>query len=197
MFQSLHDYLYHYTATGGIGLKGTGILVGLALIITHFVALRKADDMRAFLKTFPRNYKWGVILLSIAFVWGMMCLSYMDMGEFFYLRPWFLWAVPISFGLVLYYVREFLSVRALGCVLLLVAGPVLQSAFLQEPASRLLLPILAYAAWILPGLYCVGMPFLLRDAITWVTASNARWQAASLGGIAYGVLVLLAAVLFW
>jgi hypothetical protein len=197
MFQSLHDFLYHYTPTGGVGLKSTGIVVGIALIITHLIAWMQGDAAKAFLKAFPRTYKWGVILGSIAFLWGMMCLNYMDMGEFFYLRPYFLWIVPISFVLVLVYVPEFLSVRALGCLLLLLAGPVLQAAFLQPPATRLLLPVLAYSAWIIPGMYCVGMPFLLRDAIGWITATPQRWLAACAGGVVYGVLILIAAIVFW
>ena len=76
--------------------------------------------------------------------------------------------------------REFLAVRALGCLLLLVAGVVLQAAFQQPPVSRLLLPALAYA-WIIAGLYFVGMPFLMRDAVNWVTASAIRWKMAVVG----------------
>jgi hypothetical protein len=197
MLQSLHDYLYHYNATGGIPLKGTGIVVGLALLITHLLALWKQEATKAFLKAFPRNYLCGVVLLSIGFVWGMLCLSYMDMGEFYWLRPKFQFIVPVGFVLVLLYVKEFLAVRALGSLLLLIAGVVLQAAFLQPPATRLLLPILAYGAWIIPGLYFVGMPYLMRDWIAWLTATDDRFKAASLGGAVYGALVLLCAVIWY
>jgi hypothetical protein len=77
--------------------------------------------------------------------------------------------------------------------MLLAAGPVLAAAFLQPQTSRLLLPILAYA-WIFAGMFFVGMPFLLRDAITWVTATDARWRLAVWSGIVYGVALLLAAL---
>jgi len=195
-FHELHDWLYHYEETGGIPLKGTGIVVGLALIVSHLVALLKAADVKKHLIDFPRNYTWGVALMTIGLGWAMMCMNYMDMGEFHTLRSKFLIVIPVAYVLVLIYVKEFLSVRALGGLMLLVAGIVLQAAFQQPPLSRLLLPALAYV-WIIAGLYFVGMPYLMRDLVSWVTASDLRWRAASVGGIAYGALVLVAALLWW
>ncbi len=196
MLEDLYNYLYHQEETGGIPLKGTGILVALALIAGHVMALLKGGQAQAFLKGFPRNYAWGVALLSIDFVWGMMCLSNMDMGEFYTLRNYFLYLVPVGFVLVLVYVKEFLAVRALGTLLLLIAGIVLQAAFLQPQVSRLLLPIISYV-WIIAGLFFVGMPFLMRDWVTWVTGSPLRWKAATVGGVAYGAVLLVAALLWY
>ncbi|TDU81413.1 hypothetical protein EI77_00721 [Prosthecobacter fusiformis] len=193
MLTDLHNYLYHLEPSGGIPLKPTGIVLGLALLATHLWAWKNADTAKAFLKGFPRNYFWGVVLLSIGFAWGMMCLFNMDMGEFFFLRKWFLMLVPIGFVLVLMYVKEFLAVRALGSLMLLAAGPVLAAAFLQPQVTRLLLPILAYA-WIIVGMFFVGMPFLMRDWITWLLAKPVRWSVAVWGGIGYGALLLLLAI---
>ena len=193
MFEDLYHYLYHQNETGGIPLKGTGICVALALIISHVFAFLKAGQVQAFLKAFPRNYMWGVILLSIDLVWGLMCLANMDMGEFYNLRSWFLYLVPVGFVLVLMFVREFLSVRALGALMLLVGGIVLEAAFLKPQITRLLLPVIAYV-WIIAGMYFVGMPYLMRDWVAWVTAKPARWRLATLGGIAYGALLLVVAL---
>jgi hypothetical protein len=196
MFEALYLYLYHLTPDGGIPMKGTGIVLGLALLGSHLYAYLNPEPAKAFLRDFPRNYPWGVILLTIGFIWSMMIIQHMDMGEFFHLRRWFLLIVPAGFVGVLFYVREFLSVRALGSLMLLAAGPVLCSAFLQPQTSRLLLPILAYA-WIIAGMFFVGMPFLMRDAIDWVTGNAARWKLAALSGIAYGGLLLAAAIAFY
>ena len=196
MLQDLYQYLYHQNETGGIPLKGTGITVALALLAGHAYALLNGGKTQAFLKAFPRNYPWAVILLTIDFIWGMMCLANMDMGEFYTMRPWFLYLVPVGFVLVLVFVKEFLAVRALGALLLLVGGAVLEAAFLKPQMSRLLLPIIAYA-WIIAGLYFVGMPFLMRDGITWITAKPQRWNLAVFGGLAYGAVMLAAAVLWY
>ena len=196
MFQDLYDYLYHQADQGGIPLKGTGIVLGVLLLAVHLVALLKSETTQSFLKQFPRNYKWGVILLSIDFAWSMLIMSNMDMGEFFNLRTKFLFVLPVAFVLVLIFVKEFLAVRALGALMLLVSGPVLTAAFLQPPASRVLVPILAYA-WIIAGMYFVGMPFLMRDWVNWVTQTTGRWKLATLGGVAYGAVMLVVAVVAW
>ena len=68
MFQGLYEYLYHQNPTGGIPMKGTGILLGLALLSSHSWALVRGESTKAFLKDFPRNYPWGVVLLTISFI---------------------------------------------------------------------------------------------------------------------------------
>ncbi len=196
MFADLYDYLYHQNPTGGIPLKGTGIAVALALIVSHVWGLKNSPKAQDFLKSFPRAYPWGVALLSIDMLWAVFALANMDMGEFFNMREEFIFATVAGYVGVLIYVREFLAVRALGALLLLVAGPVLTAAFLQPQASRLLLPILAYA-WIIVGMYFIGMPFLMRDWTSWIVAKPQRWKLAMYAGIGYGALLLAAAVLFY
>lgn len=196
MFADLYDYLYHQAPTGGIPLKGTGIAVALALILSHAWALKNKVRTQAFLKAFPRTYQWGVILLTIDFLWSEFALANMDMGEFFNMRDKFMLIVAGGYVAVLIYVKEFLAVRALGALMLLVAGPVLTAAFLQPQISRLLLPILAYV-WIIVGMFFIGSPFLLRDWVNTMIAKPQRWNLAVYGGIAYGVALLTAAILFY
>lgn len=196
MFRDLYDYLYHLAPTGGIPLKGTGIVVALALILSHGWALNNTAKTQAFLKTFPRTYSWGVILLTIDFLWSEFALVNMDMGEFFNMRDKFMMIVAAGYVAVLIYVKEFLAVRALGALLLLVAGPVLTAAFLQPQVSRLLLPILAYV-WIIVGMFFIGMPFLMRDWVNTLISKPQRWNLAVYGGIAYGIVLLACAILFY
>lgn len=196
MFRDLYDYLYHLAPTGGIPLKGTGIVVALALILSHGWALNNTAKTQAFLKAFPRTYSWGVILLTIDFVWSEFALVNMDMGEFFNMRDKFMMIVAGGYIAVLIYVKEFLAVRALGALLLLVAGPVLTAAFLQPQTSRLLLPILAYV-WIIVGMFFIGMPFLMRDWVDSLISKPQRWNLAVYSGIAYGAVLLVAALLYY
>lgn len=193
MFADLYDYFYHQNPTGGIPLKGTGLVVALGLILSHVWALKNTAATQAFLKSFPRAFHWGAILLTIDVIWSVFALSNMDMGEFFNMRQYFMMVVAAGGIGMIIYVPEFLSVRALGCLMLLAASPVLYAAFMQPQTSRLLLPILAYA-WIIAGMYFIGMPYLMRDAISWLTAKPGRWNAAVYGGIGYGVLMLATAI---
>ena len=93
------------------------------------------------------------------------------------------------------YVPEFLAVRALGMLLLLAAEPLLESAVLRNEPSRLLLVVLAYA-WVIAGLFNVGMPYLLRDALQWLTARPIRLKSGALAGAAYGLALVVCAVAF-
>ncbi|WP_193213025.1 hypothetical protein [Luteolibacter marinus] len=187
-------------------LFGTGIAVGLWLVAVHAFMLAKPDAAQAFLKKFPRNQKLGRAILAFGLLWfwfivapagkGPMNFLAMDLGEFEPVKKHLFYLVPLSILAVGIAVKEFLSVRALGLLGLMVAAPMLDAAFLKDPQSRLLIPILAYAI-IIKSLYCVGMPYLFRDAVTWATASQKRWQLLSAGGLAYGIAVLACAFLFW
>jgi hypothetical protein len=196
-FQELYDWIFRQNPDNtGISLKATGIVVGLLLLGKHLWALLQAPQAMKMAVDFPRNRAWGIALLFVDMVWSLFLVTHMDMGEFFTWRQWVTILVPVSFVLVVVYVPEFLAVRALGTLLLLIAQPVLSAAFLREPASRLLLSILAYA-WIFAGMFMIGMPYLMRDLITWLTKTSGRWKMAALAGAAYGVLVLVCALVFY
>jgi hypothetical protein len=57
-------------------------------------------------------------------------------------------------------------------------------------------PIFAYAM-LTASLFCVGMPYLFRDAVTWVTADQKRWTRLSFAGLGYGIATLVCAFAFW
>lgn len=196
MFADLYDYLYHQNPAGGIPLKGTGIVVALVLILTHVWGLKNSTKAQVFLKAFPRTFQWGVILLTVDMLWSVFALANMDMGEFHNMRRIFMLVTFAGYVAVVMHVKEFLAVRALGALMLLAAGPVLTAAFLQPQTSRLLLPILAYA-WIIVGMYFIGMPYLMRDWVDWFFARPQRWKLAMFGGLGYGAVLLVAAVLFY
>lgn len=192
--QDLYDWIFHQRTDGaGLPMKTVGILLGLLLLASHLWAWRNADKSMALAKAFPRNRVAGIVLLTLCLLWSLFLVACMDMGEFFTWRTRILMLLPVTFLLVILYVPEFLAVRALGSLLLLAAMPVLSAAFLQPQISRLLLPVLAYA-WIIGGMFFVGMPYLLRDGIQWVSQSRARWQMATLGGAVYGAALLIAAL---
>ncbi len=193
--QSLYDYIFHQQPDGGgLPMKAVGMILGLALLLSHVWAIIRAEQTMAFAKVFPRHRVAGIAILVVCMVWSWFLVSCMDMGEFFTWRRWLMMLVPISFFLVVTFVPEFLAVRALGTLLILAASPVLHAAFLHPQISRLLLPILAYV-WAIAGMFLVGMPYLLRNAIEWVTKTEARWKAAAIGGAAYGAILFVAAVL--
>lgn len=185
----------------------TGLLLALWLIAIHAFALAKPIQVQAFLKKFPRNQMIGQILLAIGLAWfflligdsdgrGIFNVLAMDLGEFNVHKRLMRVAVPVSLILVAMSVRDFLAVRALGLLGLMVAYPLLEAAFLKDPVSRLLVPLFAYAL-LTASLFWVGMPYLFRDAVDWATATRRRWTGLAAGGLAYGLIILLSALVFW
>jgi hypothetical protein len=190
------EFVYELLYRPGIPLQIMGLLVGLWLVGTHGYALLRPDQTADFLKKFPRNEKIGIILNVIGFVWTYIVWTKMDLGEFS--RAERLGQVALIAGCygMITYVKEFIAVRSLGFLLILATAPILISAFLKEPTTRLLLVAFAYAASLV-GMFWVGMPYLLRDWIDWVLADRERLRYGAIGGISYGALILLCAVCFW
>ena len=189
-----------------IPLFTAGLLLGVWLVGSHALMLAKPALVQGWLKKFPRHNLSGQIILGIGLAWfwllvapegmGKLSALRMDLGEFNNIKPILRLLVPASLVLVSMSVRDFLAVRALGLLGLMVAAPLLDAAFLKDPASRLLIPIFAYAL-LTAALFWVGMPYLFRDAVSWVTATPGRWRAACLCGLAYGAATLVCAFAFW
>ncbi|MDX2080713.1 MAG: hypothetical protein SFU53_08000 [Terrimicrobiaceae bacterium] len=177
-------------------LQVTGLAAGLLLVVAHAIALARPEPVSAWLQTFPRSRGPAAVLLVVAAVWSFVLVRSIDLGEFTPLRMPMLVAIVVGAILAWIYVPEFLAVRALGMVLLLAAEPLLESAVLRDEISRLILVLLAYA-WAIGGLFLVGMPYLLRDAIHWVTKTPGRFRIAAGAGLAYGIILLICAAVMW
>lgn len=177
-------------------LQVTGLATGLLLVLAHAFALARPEPVTHWLRAFPRSRGPAAVLLVVAAVWSFVLVRTIDLGEFTPLRNPMLVAIVAGAILAWIYVPEFLAVRSLGMVLLLAAEPLLESAVLRTELSRLLLVVLAYV-WAVGGLFLVGMPYLLRDAIAWVTRPPGRFRLAAAGGLVYGLALMAFALFFW
>ena len=130
-----------------LSLFTIGLILGVWLIASHLLMLAKPAMVQGFLHKFPRDLMLGQILLGIGLAWfwlliapegmGKLSALAMDLGEFNGAKPLLRILVPVSLVLVSISVRDFLAVRALGLLGLMVASPMLEAAFLKEPVSRL------------------------------------------------------------
>ncbi len=190
-------------------LVQVGWPVAIYLISSHLFMLFKPDFSKAWLKKLPRNYNAGVIVICLAMSWFWLLLApeqnsvmpllselSRNLAEFNALKPILRLVVPVfCIGMCLY-VREFLFVRGLGMLTLMAAGPLLQGAMFKDEPTRILIPLFAYAILIF-GMFCVGMPYLFRDLVNWVTADNKRWNLAVGAGLLYGIAVLVCTITLW
>ena len=177
-------------------LQTAGLVTGVALLIAHFIALCRSEETRKWLKQFPRSRSMGTLLIALAAIWSFLLITGMDLGEFTRLRNVMLVAIVAGAFLAWKYVEEFLAVRAIGMLALLAAEPLLEAAFMRPETTRLLLVLLAYV-WIINGLFWVGMPWLMRDQIAWLTAKTPRFRAAVWAGLLYSGALIVCAALLW
>ena len=185
-----------YQKLYSLDLQTVGIAVGVALLLSHLIALAREKQVVPWLKKLPRNQPFGVGLMTLNFFWVFVIWTEMDLGEFYRFERAVQLVILFGYLGVIFMVTEFIAVRAIGMFLILVAAPLLDAAFLKNPDTRLLLVLLAYVGAV-AGMFLVGMPYLLRDAIDWVADNAKRWRSAALAGAAYGALLLVCALLFF
>ncbi len=187
-------------------LQPTGIVVAALLIIFHLWMILKSPSAMAFLKKFPRNYKAGKIIMGIGMTWFWLLIIpdkfffkspiAMDLQDFNSLKTIMALGVPLIAYLIITECKEFLAVRGLGLVLLMAAAPMLGAAWQEPHTFKILLPLYAYAM-VTKALFMVGMPYLTRDLITWATANPGRFKSLGVAGLAYGIAMLVCAILYW
>jgi hypothetical protein len=186
--RSIDAMIYHFS------LQIAALFAGAILCLLGAVGFAMEGSARSVLARFPRSRGAGIVLLAIGLIWSFWLVSTMEMGEFSAFRRPFLFALPIGFFLTLRYVDEFLAVRALGILALLMAEPLLDAAFFRYESSRLVLTVLAYLLVVL-GLTWVMVPYKLRDQINWFSETTARWRGISVFGFAYGATLIALAFL--
>jgi hypothetical protein len=173
-----------------LSLGAAFLLTGALLLVLGALALALPRAATEKLLAFPRSRMAGLVLLLGAALWSFYLISTIDLGEFDKFRPFAKIAIPVASLLTAAYVEELLAARALGMLLLLAAEPVLESAFLQPEVSRLFLVTFTYIA-IVFGMFWIGMPYVLRDQVRWLTAET--WRLRLLAGLlaGYGALLLI------
>ena len=180
----LHPY------DGMIPLSVAGYILGTVLLLAHLYALVKRRQVQALLLASPRNHLLAQILLAGGLFWffllvapeGLGVLSRFRVGlaEFEGIRWLLQLACPVFLVLMVTQVKNLLFPRALGIFGLMVAAPLLSAAFLQEPVTRLLIPIWCYIVIFLSILW-IGKPYLYRDMVNKICSKPTWWTPLCLG----------------
>ena len=118
----------------------------------------------------------AVITFGGSGLWFLYTLSQLGESDFGNIKG-LLMAVFGGAGiLAFFYLSDFLSVRGLCVFSLLLSREFLDSAFMQEPASRLVLVSLTYAL-VVAALYLGAVPYRLRDFLTFLYEKPKRARA--------------------
>jgi len=177
-----------------VSLKWTAIIIGLIALAGHLPPALAPARFGPILKSLPRNYPLGVVLMLAATLWFVVLTDVMDLGEISNVRTTLMTIWGVAGVLVVIFVPVFLAARGLGCLLLLGASVVLDAAYLTQTPASYVIKILAYY-WVIAGMVLVYSPHLWRDAIGYVTATPGRLRLFAWPGVIFG-LVLIALGIF-
>jgi hypothetical protein len=171
-------------------LSTLAIALGLVFSLPQFYGLLKPSAFAATMRKFPRSELWGFILMGIGTVWFLWNLNNESISDFAAYKS----VMLVGFGavglLTCIFVRDFLAVRGLAIVLLLLAKLMLDTARWHDSEWRLVISTWAYI-WIIAGMWFTISPWRLRDLIQWSTANERRVRLGSALRLSLGALVVI------
>lgn len=171
-------------------LSTLSILLGSLVALVNLCGVLKPAQFGAALRKFPRNTSVGTVLTLLGAGWFVWNLSQESISDFENLKP-YLFALFIAVGLgTCIFVRDFLAVRGMAVVMLLLAKTMVDTARWVESDWRLVIVSWAYLM-VLAGIWFTISPWRLRDIINWKTANENRTRFLSAVRCAFGVFVLI------
>ena len=177
------------TMTYFVSLKITAIIIGLLAFIGHLPPALAPAKFGPILRSLPRNYPLGIVLMLAATAWFTTLTGLMDLGEISSARIQLMCVWAVAGVLVVIFVPGFLAARGLGCLLLLAAALVLDAAFLATTPWRFVMTLMAYY-WVVAGMVLVYSPHLWRDAINYVTQTPRRLSLFAWPGVLFGAALV-------
>ena len=121
------------------------------------------------------------------FLWNLNAESISDFADY---KKWMLLGFGTLGAATCVYVPDFLAVRGLSIVLLLVGKLMLDTARWHDSQWRLVIATWAYI-WIVAGMWFTISPWRLRDIILWHTANEKRVKIGSAVRLAFGLFVVV------
>ena len=173
--------------------QSTYLFAFLLLALGIPFAFMQSFEKYAF--AFLRSTKASIVTFGGSGLWFLYILSQLGESDFGNIKG----MLMIVFGgagiLAFFYLNDFLSVRGFSVFALLIAREFLDSAFMQEPTSRLVLVSLTYVL-VVVALYLGAVPYRLRDFFTYLYEKPIR---ARLFGISLclGAIALLISSLMY
>ena len=168
------------------------ILLGAGMSVPQIYSLTKPAQFAATARKFPRNLPAGIALMLLAtagFIWNVNIEPIADFSAY---KP----AMMIGFAAVgvlsCIYVQDFLAVRGLAVIMLLLAKLMVDTGrpHLGQSAWVLVIQVWAYLL-VIAGIWFTVAPWKLRDVLNWATANESRIIVGSSIRLAFAVFVML------
>ncbi len=173
-----------------LNLSILAIVLGLGLGLPQVYGLMNPNGFAAAVRKFPRSLPWGYALMLLGTAWFLLNLSQESIADF---AAWknllFLGFAAVGIGSCMF-VQDFLAVRGLAVVLLLLAKLMVDSGRPHLAQTPLVLVLQAWAyLLVFAGIWLTVSPWRLRDALNWATANEKRIKLGCSIRLACGLFV--------
>jgi hypothetical protein len=173
-------------------LSTLSILLGLGLAVPQVYGLTKPAAFAAAARKFSRSLPLGVLLMLLGTAWFLWNLGQESISDFAAFKP----HMMVFFGAVgvgaCIFVQDFLAVRGLAVVLLLLAKLMVDTGRPMLPVTHWALVIQTWAyVLVLAGIWLTISPWRLRDFLNWATANEQRVRIGSAARLAFGLFIVV------
>jgi hypothetical protein len=168
------------------------ILLGLGVSVPQIYALTKPKQFTAAARKFPRNLPVGVVLMLLATAWFVWNVNVEPIADFSVFKPYMIAGFVAVGVLTCIFVQDFLAVRGLAVVLMLLAKMMVDTGRPHLGATPWVLVIQIWAyLLVVAGVWFTVTPWKLRDILNWATATEDRIRIGSAIRLAFAVFVLI------
>jgi len=161
--------------------------------LPQIYGLLKPAAFAAGVRKFPRSLPCGVGLMLLGTVWFVWNLNLESISDFAAWKPVLLAGFAGVGVASCIYVQDFLAVRGLAVVLLLLAKLMVDTARWAQTDWRLVVVTWAYVL-VIAGIWFTIWPWHLRDLLNWATADEKRVRIGSAIRLAFGLFVAVLGV---
>jgi hypothetical protein len=173
-----------------ISLSTLAVILGLGLALPQIYGLMNPTGFAAGVRKFPRSLSWGFALMILGTAWFLWNLYLESISDF---ASWknILIAGFAGVGVgTCIFVQDFLAVRGLAVVLLLLAKLMVDTG--REALGKT--PwVLLFQAWayllVIAGIWFTVSPWRLRDLLEWDTANNKRFKLTCAVRLGFGLFM--------
>jgi hypothetical protein len=168
------------------------ILLGAGFGLPQIYGLAYPQKFAASVRRFPRNLPAGIFLMLLGTGWFLWNVNSEPIADFAAFKtPMMLIFAGVGI-LSCFYVQDFLAVRGLAVVFLLLAKAMLDTGrpHLGETPWVLVIQVWAYLL-VIAGICFTITPWKLRDFLNWMTATQARIKIGSAVRLSFAIFVVL------
>jgi hypothetical protein len=173
-----------------LNLSTLSIALGLGMGLPQVYGILKPAAFAASVRKFPRSVPWGVALMLLGTAWFLWNLSLESISDFAAYKPHMMAGfAAVGIGSCIF-VQDFLAVRGLAVVLMLLARLMLDTGRPMLPVTHWTWVIQAWAyVLVVAGIWLTIWPWRLRDLLNWATATEDRVRFGSAARLAFGLFV--------